>query len=69
MSTTDSFLRLPQVLEIIPVCRATWYAGVKAGRYPAQVKLGPRAAAWKRSDIERLVASLNNENHKHSGAR
>lgn len=67
MPTTDSFLRLPQVLAIIPVCKATWYAGVKTGRYPAQVKLGPRAAAWRRSDIERLVASLNNENQGNNG--
>lgn len=56
--TNDSFLRLPAVLEIIPVSRATWYEGIKSGRFPAQVKLGPRAAAWRRSDIERLVASL-----------
>jgi len=69
MPTTDSFLRLSQVLAIIPVCKATWYAGVKTGRYPAQVKLGPRAAAWRRTDIERLVASLSNENHKHSGTQ
>ncbi|MBV8656427.1 MAG: AlpA family phage regulatory protein [Burkholderiales bacterium] len=58
MATTDSFLRLPDVLNIIPVSRATWYEGVKSGRFPKQVKLGPRVAAWRRSDIERLVASF-----------
>lgn len=55
---SESFLRIAQVLEIVPVSRATWYAGVKSGRYPQQVKLGLRAAAWKRSDIEKLVATL-----------
>lgn len=59
MTTADSLLRLPEVLKIIPVSRATWYEGVKNGRFPAQVKLGPRIAAWRRSDIDRLVASLN----------
>ncbi|QTB49339.1 helix-turn-helix transcriptional regulator [Burkholderia pseudomallei] len=59
MTTADSLLRLPEVLKIIPVSRATWYEGVKTGRFPAQVKLGPRIAAWRRSDIDRLVASLN----------
>lgn len=59
MNSPDSFLRLPEVLNIIPVSRATWYAGIKAGRYPAPVKLGPRAAAWRRSDIEKLVASIS----------
>ncbi|WP_200918016.1 AlpA family transcriptional regulator [Jeongeupia sp. HS-3] len=58
MTTSDSFLRLPEVLSIIPVSRATWYEGIKKGRFPAQVKLGPRVAAWRRSDIDRLVASF-----------
>ncbi|AHI65211.1 helix-turn-helix transcriptional regulator [Burkholderia thailandensis] len=61
MTTADSLLRLPEVLKIIPVSRATWYEGVKTGRFPAQVKLGPRIAAWRRSDIDRLVASLKGE--------
>lgn len=59
MVTTDSFLRLPEVLAIIPVSRATWYDGIKTGRFPAQVKLGRRVAAWRRSDIDRLVETLS----------
>lgn len=58
--TTESFLRLPEVLKIIPVSRSTWYAGVQAGRYPEPVKLGLRAAAWRRCDIEKLAASFTN---------
>lgn len=52
----DSLLRLPEVLALIPVSRATWYAGVKSGRYPKQVSLGPRCVAWKASDIQQLVS-------------
>lgn len=59
MTTTDSFLRLPEVLAIIPVSRATWYEGIKKGRFPAPVKLGPRVSLWRRSDIEKLVASIS----------
>lgn len=55
-TTNDSFMRLHEVLKVFPVKRSTWYKGVLEGRYPAQVKLGCRAAAWRRSDIERLVA-------------
>lgn len=67
MNTPDSFLRLPEVLNIIPVSRATWYAGIKEGRFPAQVKLGPRVSAWRRSDIDRLVASFGiNPSNSHS---
>lgn len=57
----DAFLRLPQVLKLVPVSRASWYAGVKEGRYPQQVKLGPRTVAWRGRDIERLIESLGHE--------
>ncbi|MFD4837063.1 helix-turn-helix transcriptional regulator [Achromobacter sp. NPDC058515] len=59
MTRADTLLRLPEVLAIIPVSRATWYEGIKTGRFPAQVKIGPRIAAWRRSDIDRLLASLH----------
>ncbi|MGN6650868.1 helix-turn-helix transcriptional regulator [Trinickia sp.] len=52
----DSLLRLPEVLALIPVPRATWYAGVKSGRFPQPVSLGPRCVAWKASEIQRLVS-------------
>ena len=52
----DSLLRLPEVLALVPVSRATWYAGVKSGRYPRPVSLGPRCVAWKASEIQRLVS-------------
>jgi len=59
-STSNRFLRLPQVLELVPVSRATWYVGVKDGRYPAPIKIGARAVAWLLIDIEALIASLRN---------
>jgi predicted DNA-binding transcriptional regulator AlpA len=53
-----SFLRLRQVLAIIPVSRSTWWAGCKTGRFPKPVKLGPRTTAWKAEDIAALVERL-----------
>lgn len=58
-NTTVQFLRLSEVLRLVPVSRAAWYAGVKDGDYPAQVKIGKRAVAWRRSDIEKLAAKLS----------
>ena len=52
------FLRLPQVLKIIPVCRATWWNGCKSGRFPKPVKLSARTSAWKAQDIAALVEKL-----------
>lgn len=48
------FLRLPQVLEIIPISKSTWWKGIKEGRFPKPVKLTERTSAWLRADIEAL---------------
>lgn len=49
------FIRLPDVLRVIPIGRSTWWLGVKDGRYPAAVKLGPRITAWRVEDIRNLI--------------
>jgi predicted DNA-binding transcriptional regulator AlpA len=51
------FVRLPQVLKVFPVSKSTWWAGVKDGRYPKPVKLGPKMTAWRVEDIKELIAS------------
>jgi len=55
------FLRLPAVLSLIPVARSTWWAGVKSGRYPKPVKLGPRMSAWRAEDVRSLIASFSTQ--------
>jgi prophage regulatory protein len=52
------FVRLPQILEVIPIGKSTWWAGVKSGKYPAPVKLGQNTTVWKAEDIHALIASL-----------
>lgn len=54
----ESLMRLPDVLELIPVSRSSWYAGIKSGKYPKSVKLGVRMTAWKRSEIDTLIRSF-----------
>jgi prophage regulatory protein len=54
----DGFVRLTSILAPsgpIPVGRSTWWAGVKSGRFPKPVKLGPRTTAWKVEDIRALI--------------
>jgi len=57
--TNTDLLRLPQVLKIVPVSRSTWYLGVKKGVYPAPVKIGRRASAWRRHDVAALTAKFS----------
>jgi predicted DNA-binding transcriptional regulator AlpA len=52
------FLRLPQVLRLIPVGKSTWWNGVKTGRYPKPIKLGPRTTAWRAEDIQSLIHEI-----------
>lgn len=60
------YLRLPQIIgdrkrnipALIPVSRATWWAGVASGRFPAGVLLGPRTRAWSVESIRSLIAEM-----------
>jgi len=56
----EGFMRLPEVLRIIPISKTQWWEGVRDGRYPKSVKLGPRTTAWLVSDIRKLVKQLSN---------
>lgn len=49
------YMRLPAVLELIPVSKSTWWAGVKSGRFPKPKKFGPRITAWDVRDIRILL--------------
>ncbi len=52
------FVRLASILAPrgpIPVSKSTWWAGIKDGRFPKPVKLGPRTTAWRVEDIRRLI--------------
>jgi len=53
------FVRLKQVLQVIPVGRSTWWRGVKEGRFPEPIKLGPRTTCWRAEDIRNLVERLS----------
>lgn len=71
------FLRLWQIIgkratatskavpPLIPVCKSTFWAGVRSGRYPKPVKLGERVTAWRVEDIivliEQLAASADHD--------
>lgn len=52
------YLRLEQVLQLIPVSKSTWWNGCKSGRFPKPYKLAPRITAWKRSDIQDYLNSI-----------
>jgi prophage regulatory protein len=57
------FLRLAQVLELIPVGKTCWWEGVKSGRFPKPVKISPRCTAWRTDEILLLIKFLSEQGH------
>ena len=55
----EGFIRLPQVLNVLGMSKTSFMDGVRDGRFPAQVKLGPRMSAWRVEDIRDLIARLS----------
>jgi len=51
----DELLRLEQVLRALKISKSSFYAGVKAGRFPSGVALGPRARRWRGKDIKLII--------------
>ena len=54
----EIFLNVSQVIERLPMGRSTWLEGVKAGKYPAPVRLSPQRPVWKKSVIDALVDEI-----------
>lgn len=63
--TKSSFDHLPDtgymrqrdiIPSVVPVSPATWWRGIKSGRYPSPVKLSERVTAWKVADIRQFLA-------------
>ena len=55
------FLRLPQVLALVPVGKSSWWEGCKSGRYPKPVKLGPRTTVWRAEDIRAFIEGFSQD--------
>lgn len=62
-----SYLRIWQIIgdkrrgipAIIPISRASWWSGVKSGKYPKSHKLSSRVTAWKAADVSRLLEKFD----------
>jgi len=55
------FVRLPQILAVIPVGRSTWWAWTKSGRAPRSFKLSERCTVWRAEDIRDFLEKLHTD--------
>lgn len=51
------FMRLSEILKILPINRATWLNWVKDGNAPEPVKFGPKTIMWHTEDIKEYLNS------------
>jgi prophage regulatory protein len=51
----NALLRLRQVLTLVPISASSWWSGVRNGKYPKPLKLGPKTTCWRASDVLALI--------------
>ena len=49
---TPLFLRMPSVMRMTGLGRSTIYRLIADRKFPSPVRLGPRAVAWRRADLD-----------------
>ena len=52
------YIRLSEILTIIPISKSTWWRKVKTGEYPQPIKFGERIRAWKASEVYAIAENL-----------
>jgi prophage regulatory protein len=55
------FLRISQILRLIPIGKSTWWAWVACGKAPSPVKLGDKTTVWLASDVYNLINNYSNK--------
>ena len=51
-AVTPVFLRMPTVMRMTGLGRSTIYRLIAERKFPSPVRLGPRAVAWRSSDLD-----------------
>jgi prophage regulatory protein len=57
----SAYIRLPEILNLLPIGRSTWWQWVATGKAPKGIKLGAKTTAWKLSDIQKLLDDLSKD--------
>jgi len=51
-------VRIPQILDVLPISPATWWRWVKSGKAPQGIKLSPQITTWRAEDVRALIDQL-----------
>jgi prophage regulatory protein len=58
---TERLLRRPEVERLVGMTRSTLYARIKDNAFPRPVRIGPRAVAWRQSEISAWIENRTSE--------
>lgn len=57
--TSERLLRLKDVLQLIPISKSSWFAGISKGLYPKGHLLSERTRVWKyHAEIKPIIDNL-----------
>ena len=54
----DRFLRLPEVLKVVPFGKSTLWRLISENKFPKPHKISPRVTAWLASDIQEYIYNV-----------
>ncbi len=56
-ANTIQIIRLPDVIAMTGMSRASIYNMVKRGDFPQHVKIGPKASGWVVAEVQEWIAA------------
>lgn len=60
-NVNNEFMRLKQVLHVVPFSAATLWRKSKVGEFPAPIKLSANITAWRTEDVNDWIESIGEE--------
>jgi prophage regulatory protein len=66
---TEPLLRLPDVCRLTALSKTSVYDAIKAGRFPAPLRVARRAVRWRSVDVADWLAGLETTDHPCLGWR
>lgn len=64
INNNEGYIRLKDILKILPVSKSYFYRMVRDGAYPSGIMITSRTRAWKKSDIYKLLEDVELQNFK-----
>ncbi len=65
---SHQIIKLPEVLAITQISKATVYSEIKKGNFPKPIKLGDRAVAWVMADVREWLDNKIQQSKKGEAA-